>query len=179
MTLMLTKELKTGFTIVELLIVVVVIAILAAITVVSYNGITNKAHDSAVQNDLATLKKKSEMFFVEKGYYPNSSTLTQLGFKAATSSYMVSTSRAAFNLSHCRNGVSTVTVDEYAVVAMSKSGKKYSVGSKSGVMEVQNNWTSATTSNTLCAELLPSHVDNYNGWLGTDTVTGPWRAWAI
>ncbi|NCO10935.1 prepilin-type N-terminal cleavage/methylation domain-containing protein, partial [Candidatus Saccharibacteria bacterium] len=32
-----------GFTIVELLIVVVVIAILAAITLVSYNGITGQA----------------------------------------------------------------------------------------------------------------------------------------
>ena len=33
------KELRRGFTIVELLIVVVVIAILAAITIVSYSGI--------------------------------------------------------------------------------------------------------------------------------------------
>ena len=38
-----------GFTIVELLIVVVVIAILAAITIVSYNGISNRAKSSAVQ----------------------------------------------------------------------------------------------------------------------------------
>jgi len=37
------KRLKYGFTIVELLIVVVVIAILASITVVSYNGITERA----------------------------------------------------------------------------------------------------------------------------------------
>jgi len=49
---------RRGFTIVELLIVVVVIAILAAITIVSYNGITNKANDTAIQNDLDTLRKK-------------------------------------------------------------------------------------------------------------------------
>lgn len=41
-----------GFTIVELLIVVVVIAILAAITVVSYNGITAQAEDSALKTAL-------------------------------------------------------------------------------------------------------------------------------
>lgn len=40
---------RQGFTIVELLIVVVVIAILAAITIVAYNGIQNRAKASAAQ----------------------------------------------------------------------------------------------------------------------------------
>ena len=47
-----------GFTIVELLIVVVVIAILAAITIVSYNGITTQANNSAVKSGLSTAAKK-------------------------------------------------------------------------------------------------------------------------
>jgi len=54
-----------GFTIVELLIVVVVIAILAAITIVSYNGITSQARESARKSDLATWKKKSEIYKIE------------------------------------------------------------------------------------------------------------------
>ncbi|MDN5835366.1 MAG: prepilin-type N-terminal cleavage/methylation domain-containing protein [bacterium] len=37
---------KEGFTIVELLVVIVVIAILAAITLVSYNGIQRRAHNT-------------------------------------------------------------------------------------------------------------------------------------
>lgn len=41
-----------GFTIVELLIVVVVIAILAAITVIAYNGIKGRAVDSSMKSDL-------------------------------------------------------------------------------------------------------------------------------
>lgn len=49
---------KNGFTIVELLIVVVVIAILAAITIVSYNGISAKANDSAVVSALQSTVKK-------------------------------------------------------------------------------------------------------------------------
>ena len=36
------RKLNQGFTIVELLIVVVVIAILAAITIIAYNGITTR-----------------------------------------------------------------------------------------------------------------------------------------
>lgn len=55
------KSGQNGFTIVELLIVVVVIGILAAIVVVAYNGITNSAKESAVQSDLAGVGKKLEM----------------------------------------------------------------------------------------------------------------------
>ena len=47
-----------GFTIVELLIVIVVIAILAAITIVAYNGIQNRANDSAIQSDVRNIFMK-------------------------------------------------------------------------------------------------------------------------
>ena len=48
---------KLGFTIVELLIVIVVIAILAAVTIVAYNGIQKRSADSAASNFLAQAKK--------------------------------------------------------------------------------------------------------------------------
>jgi len=49
---------QRGFTIVELLIVVVVIAILAAITIVAYNGIQNRAKQSAAQSLVSQANKK-------------------------------------------------------------------------------------------------------------------------
>lgn len=49
------RTLRPGFTIVELLIVIVVIAILASIIVVAYNGITAKAQSSKVSADIAML----------------------------------------------------------------------------------------------------------------------------
>ncbi len=49
---------QTGFTIVELLIVVVVIAILAAVTIVAYTGIKNRAETRALQNGLSQVSKK-------------------------------------------------------------------------------------------------------------------------
>jgi prepilin-type N-terminal cleavage/methylation domain-containing protein len=52
-----TKKQLKGFTIVELLIVIVVIGILAAITIVAYNGVQQRAKVTSANNDLAMLKK--------------------------------------------------------------------------------------------------------------------------
>lgn len=56
-----------AFTIVELLIVVVVIAILAAITIVAYNGITNQATTASTKANLSTVTKKVALKTVENG----------------------------------------------------------------------------------------------------------------
>lgn len=48
---------KDGFTIVELLVVIVVIGILAAISVVSYNGVSKKAVEASLVADLSSFKK--------------------------------------------------------------------------------------------------------------------------
>lgn len=55
----------TGFTIVELLIVVVVIAILAAITIVSYNGISKRAAESTIKSALSTAQKKVGTYMID------------------------------------------------------------------------------------------------------------------
>lgn len=53
---------QKGFTIVELLIVIVVIGILAAITIVSFNGVTNKAKVASLQNDTDSAIKSLETY---------------------------------------------------------------------------------------------------------------------
>jgi len=52
-----TLKLQKGFTIVELLIVIVVIGILAAITIVAYNGVQERARVSSANSDLNLLNK--------------------------------------------------------------------------------------------------------------------------
>lgn len=73
MTLSNIKTLKRdrGFTIVELLIVIVVIAILAAITIVAYNGVQNRARDTNNKTDAVSLVKVAEAVNADTGAYPS------------------------------------------------------------------------------------------------------------
>lgn len=66
------KRSQSGFTIVELLIVIVVIGILAAITIVAYNGIQERARYSTMQQDINSLNKAIQLYYADNGTYPYS-----------------------------------------------------------------------------------------------------------
>ena len=69
---------KPGFTIVELLIVVVVIAILAAITIVSYSGITQRANAAVAQSAASQAARQLAVYAIDNNEsYP--ATLASLG----------------------------------------------------------------------------------------------------
>lgn len=61
---------QAGFTIVELLIVIVVIGILAAITIVAYNGAQIKARDTARISKVKSIAKAIALYQVDNGRYP-------------------------------------------------------------------------------------------------------------
>lgn len=67
---------QTGFTIVELLIVIVVIGILAAITIVAYNGIQQRARDAKMTSALTSANKKAQVEYNLNGTYPAANTLS-------------------------------------------------------------------------------------------------------
>jgi|GEM_PF-538120 len=61
-----------GFTIVELLIVIVVIGILAAITLVAYNGVQQSASAVVLKSDLKQAQTQLELDRINDGEYPDS-----------------------------------------------------------------------------------------------------------
>ena len=107
----------TGFTIVELLIVVVVIGILAAIVTVAYTGISGRANDAAVQSDLVGMAKKLEIERVSTGRYPLPPT-TGTDIHITKGAY-----RDQNNLYYCYDSAN----DRYAVQARSVSNNYFKI----------------------------------------------------
>lgn len=69
---------QTGFTIVELLIVIVVIGILAAITIVAYNGVRDRANDTRRQSDIKNVQTIVEKYAADNGTYPSTGGLSTI-----------------------------------------------------------------------------------------------------
>lgn len=61
---------QKGFTIVELLIVIVVIAILAAITIVAFNGVQQRANNAATINTVGAYTKLIKLYMTGENAYP-------------------------------------------------------------------------------------------------------------
>lgn len=88
-----------GFTIVELLIVVVIIAILAAITIVAYNGIQARAKTSSAQSTANMVAKKAEIYNTDDTTTGYPATLATLTGAAATTTYALSASSVTLQTS--------------------------------------------------------------------------------
>lgn len=163
---------RHGFTIVELLIVIVVIGILASISIVAYNGIQNRANNAIVKSDLSTIAKQIELYKTgsSSGEYPDmvAAEIDAIGMKATHGSY--NTVRDG-NFFYCR-GPSRNT---YAIGAMSKADSGYFL--VNGVIKESNDIWKTTTcreaghppdvNNVVLVEALPGHTPS----LG-------WRDWA-
>ncbi|MDB6030336.1 MAG: xcpT 8 [Verrucomicrobiales bacterium] len=64
------KRTRQAFTLIELLLVLVILGILAAIVVPKFSGRTEQARQAAAQSQIATLSTALDAFEVDNGYYP-------------------------------------------------------------------------------------------------------------
>lgn len=100
-----------AFTIVELLVVIVVIGILAAITIVSYTGVSQKATAAALQSDLANAKKQIMMYQVIYSSYPTTLDANKCpSAPTADTKYCLKTSSNNSYTNYASNGTSFFTL---------------------------------------------------------------------
>lgn len=123
------KKRDQGFTIVELLIVIVVIGILALLVITTYSGIQSKARDAKRQSDLKSLQTQIEAFFSQNGYYPsqpdlNSSTWRATNMKSLDQNALVDPSESGSCLSAntCLGNSSTAVAKQYQYYATESNG---------------------------------------------------------
>jgi prepilin-type N-terminal cleavage/methylation domain-containing protein len=69
-----------GFTLVELLVVVIVIGILAGVAVTRQRGITSRARVAAAAADARAIREAEAAFHADSGRYADLSTLTSAGY---------------------------------------------------------------------------------------------------
>ena len=73
---------QKGFTIVELLIVIVVIGILATLVIITFSGIQQRARDTQRQTDINGVQGHVEAYYASNGVYPTLGMLTDATWRA-------------------------------------------------------------------------------------------------
>jgi prepilin-type N-terminal cleavage/methylation domain-containing protein len=115
---MIVQRKQQGFTIVELLIVIVVIGILAALVITTFTGIQQKARDTERLTDIKALHGQVEAYFAQNGRYPtldnmNDSTWRSTNMKGLDAEALKDPKGAAQTLA----SAAAANVYSYAVTA--------------------------------------------------------------
>jgi prepilin-type N-terminal cleavage/methylation domain-containing protein len=168
------KQSHNAFTIVELLIVIVIIGILATVTIVAFNGVSQRAKVSGLSADLANASKQLKLFKVEGEFYPtalncNSPGATEICIKVGSGTYLDYRPSPAVNPTSFRliaNNGST----SYEITDSSSSATSYA-GSSASITNLISNgdFSSGSTSwNINCAA--PGTCSTAGGYLTMNAV---------
>lgn len=111
---MVSLKKQRGFTLVELLIVIIIIGILATLVIVTFTGVQAKARDSKRQTDIDAVDTHVEAFFAQYGFYP---TLADMQSSTFLTDFMKGLDPAALNDPKGGALAATVGSDHYGYTA--------------------------------------------------------------
>lgn len=116
---------QSGFTLIELMIVIVIIGVLAGIGIPAYNDYVMRARVSEAVNGLSDMRVKMEQFFQDNRTYVGACTAGTLApLPAATNNFTFTCDNV------CPSGASTLTATTYQVRACgigSATGFEYTI----------------------------------------------------
>jgi type II secretion system protein G len=158
-----------GFTIVEMLIVIVVIGILAAITIVAYNGVQARAYDMVIRSDFNSIAKKIEIWKVDNTSYPMANQLLGVGIKASKPNYLTNNTKNNFFYCVKPDG------SQYSFGAISSSNQGYVMTSSGSITNPAVDATDYYY--TVCAAIGESGTSGARGYF-VQNGAGAWQSWA-
>lgn len=77
------KRSQAGFTIIELVVVIIILCILGTLVAVTYSGVQTGNRDKQRQADIETLQSQLEIFYATHNLYPSVAELNNPGWRAA------------------------------------------------------------------------------------------------
>lgn len=79
--LMLSKNpvtMSRGFSLIELLVVITIIAVLSTVGLIAYSSVAKQGRDSKRQSDLRSIQSALEQYFADQLYYPSTAGMDAL-----------------------------------------------------------------------------------------------------
>jgi prepilin-type N-terminal cleavage/methylation domain-containing protein len=147
---------EQGFTIVELLIVIVVIGILAGLVITTYNGIQQKARNTERTTDLKTFQSQLEAYYANNGAYPGPDSL---GTTSATNVTFIKASMKGMDSETLRDPKGTAA--DYSLITTATS-----TSTKYGYAPTNDAGTACTTAASDCTKYVLTAAQE-----GSSTIT--------
>jgi type IV pilus assembly protein PilA len=117
-----------GFTLIELMVVVLIIAILLAIAIPTFLGARQKAQDRAAQSDARNALTAAKTFYVDNQVYADSTDATFTGIEPSlTFVGTFPTTFAAHNVWVLTGNTTATDKQSVCIAVLSASGKMYEV----------------------------------------------------
>jgi len=153
-----------GFTFIEILVVITIIAILVMIGAVSYGSINKRSRDARRKSDIEQLRSALEMYRADTGYYPDSGPGSFTMITSTDGSMTTFRSDLSAYITRFPTDPADDTVYGYQILMSDLRGSHYYGYCVAAALEAESDRTdrigeSANSGDNACAVALPDSYD--------------------